>query len=128
MNFNKVMIAGNLTRDPDMKYTPNGTTYVNMAVAVNRKYKKDNVVKEETSFVRVIVWGRQAETVKEYCHKGKPVFVEGRLKVRSYDAEDGQRRTVTEVIAERVQFLNGGKGRTENNNNTPTGGDEEIFD
>jgi len=113
MNLNKVMIAGNLTRDPELKTTDNGKTMATMTIAVNRTFKSGDTVKEETSFVKVVVWGRQAETVKEYCQKGRPVFVEGRLKVRSYEVEGGERRTSTEVVAERVQFLGGKKDDAE---------------
>lgn len=111
--LNKVLIMGNLTRDPELRYTPSGTAVASFTVAVNRVYKlPSGEKKEEVSFIRTVAWGRAAETCGEYLQKGSPVFVEGRLQSRSWDTPDGQKRSTIEVIAQNVQFLraSGGKG------------------
>lgn len=105
-NFNKVLMIGNLTRDPELRYTPTGTAVANLRMAVNRRYKDRNgELKEETCFITVVVWDKQAESCNQYLSKGRPIFVEGRLQSRSWDTPEGQKRSVVEVRAERVQFL-----------------------
>jgi single-strand DNA-binding protein len=105
-NFNKVYLMGNLTKDPELRYTPQGTAVVNLRLAVNRRYKtKNQELKEETCFITAVVWNKQAETCNQYLHKGSPVFIEGRLQSRSWEDANGQKRNVIEVRAERVQFL-----------------------
>ena len=105
-NFNKVLLIGNLTKDPEMRYTPQGTAVVNLRLAVNRRFRnKNQELKEETCFITAVVWDKQAETCNQYLHKGSPVFVEGRLQSRSWEDNAGQKRNVIEVRAERVQFL-----------------------
>ena len=105
-NFNRVFLMGNLTRDPELRYTPNGTAVTKLGIAVNRRYKtQTGEVKEETAFITVVVWAKQAETCSQFLSKGRPVFVEGRLQSRSWETQDGQKRTVLEVNASRVQFL-----------------------
>ena len=105
-SFNKALLMGNLTRDPELRYIPSGSAVTSFTVAMNRVYKlQTGEKKEETSFVRVVVWGRMAETCGEYLKKGSPVFVEGRLQSRSWETEEGQKRSAVEVIAENVQFL-----------------------
>lgn len=107
-NFNRVFLMGNLTKDPELRYTPQGTAVVNLRLAVNRKYKDRNQeLKEDTCFVTAVVWDKQAETCNQYLHKGSPIFVEGRLQSRSWEDNAGQKRSVIEVRAERVQFLGG---------------------
>lgn len=107
-SLNKVMLIGNLTRDPELRYIPNGSAVASFTLAMNRVYKlQTGEKKEETSFVRVVVWGRMAEVCGEYLTKGSPAFVEGRLQSRSWDAPDGQKRSTIEVIAMNVQFLRG---------------------
>jgi single-strand DNA-binding protein len=105
--INRVLLAGRLTRDPDLRYTPNGTAVCNFSLAVGRRYKDPNSGewKEDTSFFRTVAWQRQAETCAEYLHKGSAVYVEGSLQSRTWETEDGQRRSVVEVRAHRVQFL-----------------------
>lgn len=108
-NFNKVFLIGNLTKDPELRYTPQGTAVVNLRLAVNRKFRnKNQELKEDTCYVTVVVWDRQAETCNQYLHKGSACFVEGRLQSRSWEDNAGQRRSVLEVRAERVQFLGPG--------------------
>ena len=107
-SLNKVLLMGNVTRDPELKYIPNGSAVTSFTVAMNRSYKlQTGEKKEETAFVRVVVWGRQAETCNDYLKKGRAVFVEGRLQSRSWETPDGQKRSTLEVIANNVQFLGG---------------------
>jgi single-strand DNA-binding protein len=111
-NFNKVLLIGNLTKDPELRYTPQGTAVVNLRLAVNRRFKDRNQeLKEETCFVTAVVWDKQAETCNQYLHKGSPVFIEGRLQSRSWEDNTGQKRYVIEVRAERVQFLTAGQSK-----------------
>ena len=113
-SLNKVLLIGNLTRDPELRYTPQGTAVATLRLAVNRKYKgRDEQMKEEVCFISCVVWSKMAETCGQYLHKGSPVFIEGRLQSRSWeDQATGKQRSVIEVNAERVQFLGspGGKG------------------
>src|SRR5438093_13714980 len=106
-SYNKVLLMGNLTRDPEIKYTPKGMAVTELGLAVNREYTTDSGEKrEEVTFVDVTVWGRQAETSAEYLKKGRPVFIEGRLQLDTWDDKaSGQKRSKLRVVAERVQFL-----------------------
>jgi single-strand DNA-binding protein len=105
-NFNKVLLVGNLTKDPELRYTPQGAAVANLRLAVNRKYRnKNQELKEETCFVTAVVWNKQAETCNQYLHKGSSILVEGRLQSRSWEDSTGGKRSVIEVRAERVQFL-----------------------
>ena len=104
-NFNRVFLMGNLTRDPEMRYTPSGTAVVNFGMAVNRRFTDQNgEKKEETCFVRISVFGKQGENCNQYLSKGSPVFIEGRLQYRTWET-DGQKRNSLDVVAERVQFM-----------------------
>lgn len=97
---------GNLTRDPELRYTPSGSAVANLGLATNRVYKdKNGEKKEEATFVRVVVWGRQAETCGQYLAKGSSLFVEGRLQSRSWETEDKQKRNTLEVVASNIQFV-----------------------
>lgn len=108
-SFNKVILIGNLTKDPELRYTATGAPVANLRLAVNRTWLgKDGQKKEDVCYVTVVVWNKLAETVGEFKKKGDPIFVEGRLQSKSWETEDKQKRTVLEVIAERVQFLNRG--------------------
>lgn len=105
-NFNRVLLMGNLTKDPELRYTPQGTAVCNLRLAVNRRFRnKNQELKEEVCFVTAVVWNKQAETCNQYLHKGSSLFVEGRLQSRSWEDAAGQKRNVIEVRAERVQFL-----------------------
>ena len=109
-SLNKVFLIGNLTRAPELRYTPSGTAVSDLRLAVNRQYSTQGGEKrEETCFLTVVVWGKQAESAAQYLDKGSPVLVEGRLQTRDWETKDGQRRNVVEVVAERLQFL--GRGR-----------------
>lgn len=108
-NVNRVFLIGNLTRDPELRYLPSGQAITTFTVATNRTYVDNKgEKKEEVSFIRVVTWARRAEVCNEYLKKGSPVFVEGRLQSRSWEAPDGSKRSTIEVIAQNVQFL--GKG------------------
>ena len=105
-SLNKVFLIGNLTRPPELRYTPSGTAVSDLRLAVNRAYTTQGGEKrEETYFLTVVVWGKQAESSAQYLDKGSPVMVEGRLQTREWEGKDGQRRNVVEVVADRVQFL-----------------------
>ena len=109
--MNKCVILGNLTRDPELKTTTSGRSVCNFTVAVSRKYTGTNG-EREADFIPVVVWGKQAENCAKYLRKGSQCAVAGAIQVRSYDASDGLRRYVTEVVADEVQFLarTGGNG------------------
>jgi single-strand DNA-binding protein len=111
-NLNKVMLIGNLTRDPDLKYTPGNQAVCEIGLAVNRKYRtKDGEDREETTFVDCEAWGKQAEVIKQYMAKGRPIFIEGRLKLDTWeDKNGGGKRSKMRVVIEDFQFLGGGQG------------------
>jgi len=108
-SLNKVILVGNLTKDPETKFLPSGQAVSNLRLACNRKFKAANgEFKEEVTYVSIEVWGKQAENCQEYLRKGSPVLIEGRLKLKEWTTQDGQKRSMLEVVAERVQFLSGG--------------------
>jgi single-strand DNA-binding protein len=122
MYINKVMLYGNLTRDPEMRAMPSGGNVTSFSVATNRTFKKaDGTKQEATEFHNVVVFGRQAETCAQYLKKGSPAYVEGRIQTRSWDKE-GVKQYRTEVIAERVQF-----GPRSTGSRQAIGGEEEPF-
>lgn len=135
-NLNRVFLMGNLTRDPELRYTPNGTAVAQFGIAVNRRWRdrQSSEMREETTFVEVEVWARQAETASEYLAKGRACFIEGRLKLDQWE-KDGQKRSKLKVVAERVQFL-GGRGdaprpeggKRARQQEPASGGAEENFD
>ena len=105
MNFNKVFIIGNLTRDPELKTLPSGTAVASFGVATNRVWKdQSGQKKEEVQFHNIVIFGRQAEIVSQYLTKGSSALIEGRIQNRSWEAADGSKRNRTEIVAERVQF------------------------
>ena len=108
-NFNKVYLMGNLTRDPELRYTPKGAATAKLSMAVNRKYRTDaGEDREEVTFVDIEVWGKQAEAIAKYCKKGRPLFVEGRLKLDQWDDKaTGQKRSALKVVLEGFQFIGG---------------------
>jgi single-strand DNA-binding protein len=110
-SVNHVMLLGNLTRDPELRYTPSGTAVCQMGVALNRRWKdQTGETQQEVTFVDVTVWGRQAETVATYLTKGRAVAVEGRLQLDTWQTEGGERRTRLKVVAQRVTFLSWATG------------------
>ena len=105
-SVNKVLLTGRLTRDPELRYTPSGTAVSSFSVASSRSYKgQDGEWKQTVAFVNIVAWGKQAVLVNEYLKKGSAVFLEGRLNSRSWETEEGQKRSTLEVTADRVQFL-----------------------
>lgn len=120
-NYNKIILMGNLTRDPELRYTANGTAVANFGLATNRRYKQGGELKEEVCFVDIVVFGKQAENCGEYLSKGKSVLVDGRLQYRRWENEDGQRRSKHEVVANSVQFMS---GRSESGSSEDVGGGE----
>ena len=122
-SFNKVILLGNLTRDPEVRYTPKGTAVTELGMAVNRVYTAENGEKrEETTFVDVTLWGRTAEIAGEYLKKGRPVFIEGRLQLDTWDdKQSGQKRSKLRVVGEGLQLLGGRPG----GGGGSGGGDEE---
>lgn len=111
-NFNKVILAGNLTRDPEVRYTPKGTAIAKLGMAINRTWKTETgETKEEVTFVDVDAFGRQAEVISQYLKKGRPILVEGRLKLDQWDdKQTGQKRSRLGVVLEGFQFLDSGRG------------------
>lgn len=108
VSLNRVLLIGNLTKDPELRYTPSGTAVANLRLAVNSVYKDQaGQKKEEVCYVTIVTWGKQAENCNQYLKKGRPIFVEGRLLFRSWEAE-GKTRSTMEVRADRVQFLGQG--------------------
>ena len=105
-SLNKIMLIGNVGSDPEMRYTPNGKAVTSFRMATNYRYAgSDGERREETEWFRVSVWGRQAESCNQFLSKGKRIYVEGRLRSRSWEGQDGQMRTSLEVSANRVIFL-----------------------
>ena len=124
--MNKVTLIGRLTKDPELKFTPGaGTAVATFTVAVDRRLpNKDG--QREADFIPIVVWGKQAENTANYMSKGKLIAIAGRIQTRSYDAKDGTKRYVTEVVAEEVQFLDKGTGAPRSNDNFD-GGSEGSF-
>ncbi len=114
-NFNKVILVGNLTRDPELRYTPKGTAMARLGLAVNRSWKSETgETKEETTFVDVDAWGRQAEVIGQYLKKGRPILIEGRLRYDTWeDKQTNQKRSRLGVVLEAFQFLDGGQRTAE---------------
>ena len=107
-NLNKVFLMGNLTRDPELRYTPSGTAVAEFGLAVNRTWNdRDGQKKEEVCFVDLQAWARSAEVISEYCRKGRPLFVEGRLRYETWEGRDGQKRSKLRIVVENFQFLGG---------------------
>ena len=103
-SFNKVMLMGNLTRDPELRFTANGSAVASFGLAVNRKFKQGDEWVDDVCFVDITVWGKQGENCAEYLSKGRPAFIEGYLKFSTWES-DGKKRNKLEVVANTVQFL-----------------------
>src|SRR5215813_3991272 len=124
-SFNKVILLGNLTRDPELRYTPSGTPVASFGLAVNTQRSAPGNTgqsmaperREEVCFVDIVAFGRQAETASEFLSKGRAALIEGRLQWRSWEGQDGQKRSKHEVVAERIQFMP--RGREEGMERTP---------
>lgn len=112
--FNKVILIGNLTKNPELRYTPSGTPVTSFGLAVNRRFRQASDLKEEVCYIDIVVFGKQAENCGQYLSKGNGVIVDGRLQQRRWETEDGQKRSKHEVVAQTVTFLpkrqDGGSG------------------
>ena len=122
--MNKVILIGRLSQDPEMRTTPNGVATTTFSVAVSRNYT-NQAGERETDFFRCVAWRKQAENIAKYCQKGTQVAVEGRLQNRSYDAQDGTKRYVTEVIADNVSFL-GSRGDANSSSSAPQNMENDV--
>ncbi len=119
-NFNKVILAGNLTRDPQLSYLPSNTPVVEFGMAINRKWKGQNgEMREDTCFVDCTCFGKQAETLNQYMSKGRGLLVEGRLRYEQWTAKDGTKRSKLKVVVEQFQFLDGGGGGSRRSEESP---------
>lgn len=130
MNLNKVFILGNLTRDPELKQTPSGQAVCAFSVATNRRYTdKMGQKQEQVEFHNIVAWGRQAEIISQYLHKGSSILIEGHLQTRSWQDQQGAKHWKTEVIAERIQLGpkggGGGGGRGEEQEDAPGGSQQK---
>ncbi|HEX2099412.1 MAG TPA: single-stranded DNA-binding protein [Candidatus Synoicihabitans sp.] len=128
-NLNRVLLIGNLTRDPELRVTPKGTAICQFGLAVNRSFKDESgQTREETTFIDIEAWGRQGETISKYCTKGRPLFVEGRLRLDQWeDKASGQKRSRMKVVLENFQFLGGrGEGGPGGAGGGNAGGDENF--
>lgn len=106
ISLNRAQILGRLTRDPELRYTPSGKSVANFGVATNRRFKNaEGTVQDQTEFHDVVAWGKLAEISHQFLHKGEPVYIDGRLQTRSWDAPDGAKRQKTEIVAENVIAL-----------------------
>lgn len=113
-NLNKVFLIGNLTRDPELRFTSNGMAVANLRLAVNHRFKdRTGEVKQEACFINVVVWDKQAESCNQYLQKGRLILVEGRLQQRSWQDAEGKNKSVIEVRADRVIFLGAGQKQAE---------------
>ncbi len=108
--MNKIFLIGRLTKDPELRYTPSGAAVCSFTLAVDRRFTNQSG-EREADFINIVVWNKAAENCAKYLSKGRQAAVEGRLQIRSFDGNDGQRKWVTEVIADNVEFLGGGQGQ-----------------
>ena len=135
--MNKVFLIGRLTADPELRYTPSGAAVCNFRLAVDRRFTNQNG-EREADFFNIVVWNKAAENCAKYLSKGRQVAVDGRLQNRSFDGNDGQRKNVTEIVADNVEFLSNGQGKQQSNGNDDHGynggyvdmglGEEVVFD
>lgn len=124
--MNKVVLIGRLTKDPELKYTPgSGTAVTTITLAVDRRFSKDG--QKEADFIPVVIWGKSAESTAQYMGKGKLLGVSGRIQTRSYEAKDGGRRYVTEVVAEEIKFLEWGS-KNQSNDESSSGNSNQGYE
>ncbi|MBU1112992.1 MAG: single-stranded DNA-binding protein [Candidatus Omnitrophica bacterium] len=130
LSFNKVFMVGNLTKDPELRYTPQGTAVTTLRIASNSSFKdKTGQQQKSTCFVNVVVWGQMAEVCNQYLQKGRQVLVEGRLQSRNWQNAEGKNRSTLEVVAARVQFMSSGQPREQQSSSEVDLGEapEEVF-
>jgi single-strand DNA-binding protein len=107
-SVNKAILIGNLGRDPEIRYTPSGQAVASFTLATSEKWRdKEGQMQERTDWHNIVCWGRQAELANQYLKKGRPVYIEGRIQNRSYDDKEGNKKYISEVVAQRLQFLGG---------------------
>lgn len=123
--LNRIVLIGRLTKDPELRYTPNGKAVTQFTLAVDRQFK-NQAGEREADFINIVVWGAQAESSANYLSKGKLAAVDGRLQIRSFDGQDGQKRWMTEVVADNVRFLSP-KSAGDNQGAPPVYDDEIPF-
>jgi single-strand DNA-binding protein len=112
MSVNKVILVGNLGKDPELRYTPSGAAVATFSLATSERYKdKSGEWVDKTEWHNIVAWRNLAEICGKFLHKGKQVYIEGKIQTRSYDDRDGNKRYMTEIVAQRVRFLGGGAGR-----------------
>lgn len=131
-SYNRVILVGNLTRDPELRYIPSGTAVSDIGLAVNDRVKKGGEWVDETTFVDVTLWARTAEVANEYLSKGSSVLIEGRLRLESWENNEGQKRSKLKVVADRMQMLGGrgaggGGGGSSSRSSAPSHGQEEDY-
>ncbi len=127
--LNKVMIIGNLGRDPEMRYTPSGRPVTTFSVAVSRSWKSSNGEhRSETEWFKIVAWGKLAEICKEYLNKGQQVYIEGRLQTREWEDKEGQQRTTVEVVANEMTMLGDRREKSQNDENPPQDAPSDIVD
>jgi single-strand DNA-binding protein len=131
MSVNKVILVGNLGKDPELRYTPAGTAVATFSLATSERFKgKDGQMQDKTEWHNIVVWSKLAEICGKYLHKGKQVYIEGRIQTRSYDDRDGNKRYMTEIVAEQMRMLGrsgeeGGGYSPEPRESRPSGGRPE---
>jgi single-strand DNA-binding protein len=129
MTLNKMMVIGNLGRDPEMRYTPSGQAVTNFSLATNYRYTtSDGETREDTEWFRISVFGRQAESCNQYLSKGSKVYVEGRLKSSTYQTRDGETRFSNEINASDVRFLGGSGGRSDDSPREGSSGGDSMME
>jgi len=122
MSVNKVILVGHLGKDPELRYTPGGTAVATFSMATTERFKdRDGQQQEKTEWHNVVAWRQLAEICGKYLHKGKQVYIEGKIQTRSYDDKDGNKRYVTEIVADQMQML-GGREEGQGGGNQPRGG------
>ena len=124
VSFNKVIMAGNLTKDPEIRYIPSGTPVTNFSIAVNHRYRQGDELKDDVTYIDIVVFGKQAENCSQYLNKGDGVLVEGRLQQRRWEGEDGQKKSKYEVVAQNIRFMP--KGSRASGGATSGGPSEDI--
>ena len=124
--MNKIILIGRLTKDPDLRYTQNGKAVCSFTLAVDRPFTSQE--EKEADFINIVAWNKSGENAAKYLAKGRQAAVEGRLQIRTYDGEDGKKRWVTEVVADRVEFIGGGNSGTKTADDLEDFGYEVQFD
>jgi single-strand DNA-binding protein len=127
MSVNKVILVGNLGKDPEVRYTQTGSAVANFSIATSEQWNdRDGKKQERTEWHNIVVWGKQAEHCGQYLSKGRQVYVEGSIRTRSYDDKSGNKRYITEIVAQRIQFLGGGGGTRLPQQGMDTGGVDDM--